>query len=150
MKKVLISIVLIIILVGTAIWYIVSSKNKVTSSLVLTNVVTYMCKDNKKIEASYYKGENKIVKTGEMPIPTGGVKLTLSDGRKFDLSQTISADGGRYANVDESFVFWSKGNGALVLENNIEKSYIGCIVIAKDIGNLPNIYLDSNAGFSVR
>jgi hypothetical protein len=43
-----------------------------------------------------------------------------------DLNQTISADGARYANSDESFVFWSKGDGALVLENNVEKSYLGC------------------------
>lgn len=65
------------------------------------------------------------------PIPSGSVKIILSDGRTFNLPQTISADGGRYANSDESFVFWSKGDGAMVLENNIEKNYMGCVVSVK-------------------
>ncbi len=85
-----------------------------------------------------------------MPLPSGSVKIVLSDGRNFDLPQTISADGGRYANSDESFVFWSKGNGALVLENNVEKSYIGCVVLAKDPGGLPKVYSDGTVGFSIR
>ncbi|HTW97059.1 MAG TPA: MliC family protein, partial [Candidatus Methylomirabilis sp.] len=68
------------------------------------------------------------VAPGEPPIPTGSVKIVLSDGRNFDLPQTISADGSRYANSDESFVFWSVGDGALVLENNAEKDYTGCVV----------------------
>jgi len=46
------------------------------------------------------------------------VKLNLSDGRQFNLPRTISADGGRYANADESFVFWNKGNSAFIQENN--------------------------------
>jgi hypothetical protein len=66
------------------------------------------------------------------------------------LKQTISASGVRYANKDESFVFWNKGNGALVLENNVEKSYIGCVVLAPDPGGLPNTYSDGAVGFSIR
>jgi hypothetical protein len=50
----------------------------------------------------------------------------------------------------ESFVFWSKGNGALVLENNEEKSYIGCVQVAKDPGNLPQVYSSGAQGLSVR
>lgn len=111
---------------------------------------SYICNEEKNIEASFYKGEPKPVNPGEMPIPSGSVKISLSDGRNFDLPQTISADGSRYANNDESFVFWSKGNGALVLENNEEKSFIGCIVVAKDPGDLPKIYSDGGTGFSIR
>jgi len=90
------------------------------------------------------------VEPGQMPIPSGSAEIVLSDGRSFNLPQTISADGGRYANSDESFVFWSKGNGALVLENNVEKNYIECVILAKDPGGLPMVYLDGTVGFSVR
>ena len=149
-KRITFILLIVIILIFLVIRHIKNreSGKKVASYLVTS--VTYICKDNKTIEASYYKGEAKVVKAGEMPIPSGSVKIILSDGRKLDLAQTVSADGGRYANNDESFIFWSKGNGALVLENNIEKSYIGCIIVAKDTGGLSNIYLDSTSGFSVR
>jgi membrane-bound inhibitor of C-type lysozyme len=89
---------------------------------------TYLCNGDKTIDVAFYKGEFKPVKPGEPPIPSGSVKIVLSDGRTFDLPQTISADGSRYANSDESFIFWSKGDGALVLENNVEKNYTGCVV----------------------
>jgi len=103
-----------------------SSTSTPTSTLITQ--VTYACSNNKTIDAAFYKGETKSVEPGEMPIPSGSVKIVLSDGRSFDLPQTVSADGGRYANSDESFVFWSKGDGVTILENNIEKDYKGCVV----------------------
>jgi len=121
-----------------------------TSSLTLVAEVTYVCENNKTIKAAFYKGEPKPVQPGEMPVPSGRVKLVLSDGRNFDLAQIISADGSRYANSDESFIFWSKGNGATVLENNIEKDYKGCIVTSPDSGGAPNVYLNSKMGFTIR
>jgi membrane-bound inhibitor of C-type lysozyme len=127
-----------------------NSTSTSTSSLTLITEVTYFCENNKTIKAAFYKGESKSVQPQEMPIPSGRVKLALSDGRNFDLAQTISADGGRYANGDESFIFWSKGNGAIVLENNAEKDYKGCIVISSDSGGLPNVYLNSKMGFTIR
>ncbi|MCX6761089.1 MAG: MliC family protein, partial [Candidatus Nealsonbacteria bacterium] len=68
---------------------------------------------------------------------------------KLDLPQTISASGIRYGNGDESFIFWGKGNGAFILENN-EQTYGGCIATAKDPGGLPQVYSDSANGFSIR
>ncbi len=115
-----------------------------------TAQVAYICKEDKTIDAAFYRGEKEISEPEGIPMPSGSVKISLSDGRDFNLSQTISASGVRYANSDESFIFWSKGNGALVLENNVEKSYIGCIALARDPGGLPEAYLDSTAGFSVR
>jgi membrane-bound inhibitor of C-type lysozyme len=150
MKKNIIFILLIvIILAGTGIWYADNKGNENPLPSPIAQV-TYVCNGDKTIDAAFYKGETVSVEPGEPPIPSGSVKIVLSDGRNFDLLQTISASGVRYANSDESFVFWSKGNGALVLENNVEKSYIGCIVLAKDSGGLPNAYLDSAAGFSIR
>jgi len=154
MKRNLIFIFLIvIILVGVGIWYVNNKRNQSPSPSPSSSPiaqVTYICNNDRTIDAAFYKGEPKPVEPGEPPIPSGSVKIVLSDGRDFNLPQTISADGARYANSNESFVFWSKGNGALVLENNIEKNYIGCIVFAKDPGGLPRVYLDNTVGFSIR
>jgi len=96
-------------------------------------IFTYSCDQNKTIDATYYQGIDKPSPSPDLPpTPGGSVYLALSDGRKMTLSQTLSADGTRYANKDESFIFWSKGNGALVLENNQQKSFIGCIEVTKN------------------
>lgn len=117
----------------------------------------YQCDGRKTIDAAFYEGgAAPEVKPGEPPVPTGSAKVALSDGRTMSLHQTISADGGRYSDGDpmtqgsESFVFWSKGNGALVLENNEQKSYIGCITVKPNPGNLPQVYESGSNGFSIR
>jgi membrane-bound inhibitor of C-type lysozyme len=138
MKKNLIFILLILIIIaGAGIWYVNNKINKSSPSSLLpspspTTQVTYICDGNKTIDVAFYKGQPKPVQPGEMPIPSGSAKIVLSDGRSFDLSQTVSADGGRYANSDESFIFWSKGDGALVLEDNVEKNYTGCFTQVKE------------------
>jgi membrane-bound inhibitor of C-type lysozyme len=120
----------------------------------------YSCDAGKAITAQYFKGTDKPGQNGGPPQPGGSVKLALSDGRNMTLKQTVSADGTRYSDGDpqaqqgqagaESFVFWSKGNTALVLENNEEKSYLGCIRVADDPGNLPQVYSSGSQGFSIR
>jgi len=61
------------------------------------------------------------------PAPLGGtVNLVLNDGNRISLHQTLSADGARYANADESFVFLSKGPDATILENGRQGEYYGC------------------------
>ena len=114
---------------------------------------SYLCDGGKTITAAYYRGAAKPAPApGQMPTPTGSVALILSDGRAMTLPQTISADGGRYANADESFVFWSKGNSAFVLEDGAPKSYTGCIVVAPQPAgqDLPQTYANSTDGFSLR
>jgi len=113
-------------------------------------VVQYSCNAGKTIDAEYYAGQTKPATGDQPPIPGGSVDLKLSDGRTMTLTQTISADGARYANPDESFVFWNKGNGALVLENNQEKSYVGCIAVAPAAADLPQVYSNNSFGFSLR
>lgn len=152
-KKLILFSFVIIILVAIAGFRLFTCFQKAPEVPLLTNnsiKASYLCNEGKTVAVTFYKGTPKPVNPGEMPIPTGSTDLILSDGRNLTLGQTISADGGRYANSDESFVFWSKGNGALVLENNVEKSYIGCVVIAPDPGGLPNTYVDGTLGFSVR
>ena len=53
------------------------------------------------------------------------VKLTLSDGRELSVPQAVSGSGARYANSNETFVFWNKGNTAFIEENG-KTTYSGC------------------------
>lgn len=116
-----------------------------------TTRASYACKDGNSIDVEFFTGESKSPVAPDMPpTPRGSVHLKLSDGRDMTLTQTLSASGVRYANADESFVFWNKGNGALVLENNVEKSFIGCIETAINPGTLPKVYSNSEYGFSIR
>ena len=97
------------------------------------NIVSYTCGAGKVIIAKYFQGESKPAPSPDMPpVPGGSAVLYLGDGRAFTLSQTISADGGRYANPDESFVFWSKGNTAFITEGSPNNTtYKGCVVASQ-------------------
>jgi len=75
---------------------------------------SFDCAGGKRIQA--------VFATGAQP----GVKLALSDGREMVLPQAISASGARYANRDESFVFWNKGRTAFVEEAG-HQTYAGCV-----------------------
>jgi membrane-bound inhibitor of C-type lysozyme len=66
---------------------------------------TFKCKDGKSIDATFY---------------ADAVDLKLSDGRNIKLPQAMSGSGARYANKDESFVFWNKGDTAFVTEGKDE------------------------------
>lgn len=57
----------------------------------------------------------------------GRVRLALSDGRQLSLPETTSENGARYANTNESFVFWNGNDAAFVEENNI-MTYANCAV----------------------
>lgn len=78
--------------------------------------VTFECADDKSLEATFY---------------ADAVALTLSDGRSMELPQVISGSGTRYANADESFVFWSKGDTAFVTEGSDENLTFKDCVSAK-------------------
>ncbi len=74
---------------------------------------TFNCKDGKSIEATFF---------------ADSVDLKLSDGRSMKVPQAMSADGARYANKNETFVFWNKGDTAFVTEGKDGKeTYSGCV-----------------------
>jgi membrane-bound inhibitor of C-type lysozyme len=74
--------------------------------------VKYACADGKTIDAEYFSDK---------------VDIALSDGRSVSLPQTMSGSGTRYANADESFVFWSKGDTAFATEGDPNKpTYADC------------------------
>ena len=86
----------------------------------LLATVSYACEGNSTITAAYYEGESvPATVVGQPPTPGGSVDLLLSGGRTAKLPQTISADGGRYANANETIVFWNKGKGALFTDTNV-------------------------------
>jgi membrane-bound inhibitor of C-type lysozyme len=79
--------------------------------------VKYACADGKTIAATYYADK---------------VDVVLSDGREMTLPQTMSGSGIRYADADESFVFWSKGNTAFATEGDAdEPTYADCTEVAQ-------------------
>lgn len=163
MTKFLIFFALLILLIFGGLYFVyvstlpeeggVNTPIVVDQTPVLIDRVNYICNEKKTIDAAFYESPaTPAAAVGQPPTPNGEVKILLSDGRSFDLPQTISADGARYANADETFVFWGKGNGALVLEDNVEKSYIGCVLVAPVVigVDLPAMYGSPDGMFSLR
>ncbi len=159
MKKNLTLLLLLVVMVLIALLITSHSQTRpqvTTTDALQQMAVLYSCNGGKNIQATFSEtSEARSVVpsvSGTPPIPKGRADLILSDGRALALSQTLSASGVRYSNPDESFVFWSKGNGALVLENNQEKSYIGCVRVAFEPAGtaLVRIYSNSHMGFSLR
>jgi len=111
----------------------------------------YLCDGGKAAQAQFYNGpaQTPQPQPGEPPVPAGWAQVSLDDGRELTLQQTISADGGRYANSDGSVVFWSKGRGAFVEEGGTQ-TYANCIETAQDPGGLPQAYANGKMGFSIR
>jgi len=72
---------------------------------------TYFCDANKSVRGVYHETS---------------VDLTFSDGRKMTLPHALSADGARYANADESIVFWNKGNTAFITEGS-STTFANCV-----------------------
>ena len=77
--------------------------------------VQYACTNGKSLVAEFFDGPTRTAPDGR-PIPGGRVVLTMTDGKKLTLPQTLSGSGIRYANEGESFVFWSKGDTAFAEE----------------------------------
>ncbi len=152
-KKVLSAVVVLVALFGLG-YFGGSRVPVVPTGRVQLNAVTFSCDNNKTIDAVFYDTAVRATqKEGEPPVPGGSVDLAFNDGRApMTLAQSISADGARYANKGESFVFWNKGNGVMVLENDKENNYTGCIVLAPgpEGSTLTRTYSNSKLGFSAR
>lgn len=73
----------------------------------------FACAGDKTIDAVFY---------------SDSVELKLSDGRSLTLPQTISGSGARYADADDSVVFWNKGDTAFITEGNDDnQTYSDCV-----------------------
>lgn len=129
-KKLSTTVVLCII--GVAVLFFILN-TYIRSENQIINTVVYSCNEGKIISATYYEGSEIVeVLPGEPPIPTGSVQISLNGAASTTLQQTISASGIRYANEDESFVFWSKGNEAIVMRNNdMDLEYTNCVALQR-------------------
>jgi membrane-bound inhibitor of C-type lysozyme len=88
------------------------------------NTAQYTCSQEKIIQASFYEGE---------------ARLLFNDGRRVTLPQVAATSGVKYANQDESVVFWSKGNTAFVTEGAAgTETYSNCVTA----GSAPGITED--------
>jgi len=133
MKSNHIAILIVVVLLfvgGIIVW-------KSAPATVSVSAVTFSCDQGKTIQASFYPQS---------------VSLKLSDGRTMSLPQAVSASGARYANADETFVFWNKGNTAFITENaqNIE-TYSNCVAsTTTGPEEIWNTFASSTLGFSLQ
>lgn len=134
MRKIF-GVIIAIVIIATAVWLVTGgeeSSQEPTDEIIAE--VTYRCESEKSMDAIFRKES---------------VALALSDGRKMDLPQVISASGARYANDDESIVFWNKGNTAFLLENDRE-TYTGCVEEGTEGTSDSEIYKSEDGTFLVR
>jgi membrane-bound inhibitor of C-type lysozyme len=104
-----------------------------------TAIAKFACRDGKTISAAFY---------------SNSVELKRSDGRSFNVPQTLSGSGARYANSDETFVFWNKGDTAFITEGQQQTNLLwerGCEVTChgnacgtRSPGNLSNDHSKNN------
>ncbi len=148
-------LVVLIFVLGGGWWYFSNKAAAPAGPGSQSPVATaaFACDAGKSIGATFYEGSTTPPTSADQPpTPNGSVTLVLSDGRTETLPQTISASGIRYANADESFIFWGKGNTAFVQEGpNQDQTYAGCILVAPDpTGALTQIFASSTMGVSIR
>ncbi len=127
-KKLIISIIIVAIFVGGLITWKELLAPATSNDQKFVATAKYNCENSKYINATYYNGPEIKVNPGEMPKPNGSVKVSLDGGEIQTLNQTISGSGVRYSNSDESFVFWNKGDTALIMRNNeMDLTYTNCV-----------------------
>jgi membrane-bound inhibitor of C-type lysozyme len=141
-KETILSVGAIVVIVLAIIFYIsaVDKTNQSNQEVAQTGAVDnrtliakvhYSCDKGKIIDTVYYKEANVNVPSPKDIAQNGGsVDVAIDGGAMMSLNQTISGSGIRYANQDESFIFWSKGEEALIMRNNsMDPNYTNCKVV---------------------
>lgn len=158
---------IIVVVIVTATYFTYQFQNKINSAEPVVSVSTttapaqepvliasavYICDTDLSINASYYDLPNAALPASDaMPVPTGYVTLTLPEARTLSLNQTISASGVRYANADESIVFFNKGTGIQFSETVVTPDkFTNCIQVAAETATQTNIYHDGTLGYTLR
>lgn len=124
----------ILIIVAAGGWIFLSESAKDHKSQETLHKAVFVCAGGKSIRATFL---------------SHSVQLALSDGRKLNLDRAVSASGARYADSDESVVFWNKGNTAFVTEGD-STTFSHCVVKGED--DLVNLKLfeDNDSSFVFR
>lgn len=116
MNKIIVAIFLLVIIAVAALGLVLFLKYEKAEPVLVETTDTqtvpeadiqavFSCADSKMIFADFSDRQ---------------VTLTLSDKRAYALPQTISASGARYADEEETVVFWNKGNTAFIQEDGVE------------------------------
>lgn len=155
--------IVVVTAAGASVWLIMSKPPSPIPPVVTAPVATstplrvvaeasYLCDGNRAIKAVFMDTDTptKPATPDAPPTPTGSVSLTLDATPAVVLPQSISADGARYGDVSDALVFWSKGSGALVLQNGKEGMYTNCIAVKDNAGGLSQVYHDGVVGFTLR
>src|SRR3989344_3364295 len=136
-------VVLVAIVASVVVGFLVSSY--IVKSTKKTINAFFDCNNNENIKVTFYKDDPQKV------------SLQLSDGRYITLNHAVSADGARYTNDDESFVFWNKGSIAFIQENN-QTTFANCVIQGStetpgvqtvSDGKITMIFYDQNFGLAV-
>lgn len=116
-----------LILIGIWLWSY-SAKPEWLTNRTLMSTVEYVCDGDKKVSTSFYQGpEAPRPEPGEIPVSNDSVDVAFDNGSKMSLRHVVSASGARFANEDESFVFWTRGYDAFVMKNDeIDTEYENC------------------------
>lgn len=151
MKSFLLTLLGLLFVVAVVIFLNYPNQPATQYPVVVTAESLYQCAQGHTMRAVFSKqGPVPAALPGQPPVSNASVALSLDGASEINLPQTISADGVRYANADESLVFWSKGAGATLQENGQSATFQDCIVVKADVGDLPQVYLDQGNHFTVR
>jgi membrane-bound inhibitor of C-type lysozyme len=101
------------------------SRARLVAALLFSTISAAVTADTQSISASFACDGGKKIQATFATGPQPSVTLILSDGRHLVLPQAVSASGARYANRDDSFVFWNKGRTAFIEEAG-KRTYTGC------------------------
>jgi membrane-bound inhibitor of C-type lysozyme len=108
--------IIVIVLIGLLVEYSDTSTPAPTKHAEQIIEAMFRCDNEKTIQTTFRNGEKN------------SVDIKLNNSRSLSLPQAISASGARYANDDETFVFWNKGNTAFITENGTS-TFTNCIQV---------------------
>lgn len=91
-------------------YYYLHIVNSEGNSNVDKQNITYLCEEGKSFEVA---------------IDGSTARIYLDNENDYSLKHVMSASGAKYANTDETIIFWSKGSEAFILEND-ERTYTEC------------------------
>lgn len=135
-KYIVIGIVAVALLI--LMWKMPLGSRENTAPLI--QEVSYVCASGRTINAAFYGVSGQL----------GSVRIHLDDDRSFTLPQVVAASGARYANEDESFVFWTKGNNVTITDRGKEGKYVDCAIEGSvSTLDLSERYASTTLGFSI-
>jgi membrane-bound inhibitor of C-type lysozyme len=115
-NKTLIALIVVVLLVVVGVLVIKKSPNQIPANptegkdISITATGSFLCSNGSTIDAIF----------------TENSAIVSVDEQVLELPQVVSASGARYANADESFVFWNKGN-TVFIEQSGEITYNDCL-----------------------